>query len=577
MEEKNLHSSNLQKLTASGKNISKMESREAGSSKILSIGGKASYNIVKVPKAPLMACLTCTLCNNLFFEATTICECLHTFCEDCIRQRLSEDEENCCPMCNVLLGCLPLEKLRVDNQLRDLTEKIFPRKRSISSTSPISAPFKRKERSLLSLGVQAISSPSNPDSATQKGKPTMRKGYSTNALEEVEDRSRIGYGVTRKTGDADEYSLQRASLAVPFDATASDSTSFAQLTKGDGKLSSLGKAPKELQRSDPAVRIPMDEQGSLSSFGRYFGLHSKLSAISLSHNHTGNKEDRSILSENILSASLGAKLKSGLVHEETDMPRVALDLPSLPYLANVAESDAGRSKTLSDAEPHILAANIDFSLATREGSEDVHEANNEAAESPIRSPMFGQSLSLRATKNLRRVSSQLNTPYSNNSLSKEMINRPLATNNQGLQARSPNFVSALSHEKSNEVWFTLRAAENQAADGALPQISAPYIRIRDGRLPVSLVKKYLARKLDLRSETEVEITCRGQPVVSSLPLESVQNIWLATASAAFLFPEEEIGTREPYNATCTTIDTACAKDVLMVLTYGRNRRSIVSH
>ncbi|KAJ7292337.1 hypothetical protein O6H91_Y283700 [Diphasiastrum complanatum] len=66
------------RLTASGKNISKMESREAGSSKILSIGGKASYNIVKVPKAPLMACLTCTLCNNLFFEATTICECLHT-------------------------------------------------------------------------------------------------------------------------------------------------------------------------------------------------------------------------------------------------------------------------------------------------------------------------------------------------------------------------------------------------------------------------------------------------------------------------------------------------------------------
>ncbi|KAL2613650.1 hypothetical protein R1flu_025342 [Riccia fluitans] len=79
------------------------------------------------------------------------------------------------------------------------------------------------------------------------------------------------------------------------------------------------------------------------------------------------------------------------------------------------------------------------------------------------------------------------------------------------------------------IWFALQAARNQA-DNPLPQLSSPYLRIKDGKLPVSHVKKYLVKKLGLANETEVEITCRGQPVVSSLPLESVRNIWFATAS-----------------------------------------------
>lgn len=38
---------------------------------------------------------------------------LHTVCRKCIYDKITEEELECCPICNIDLGCSPLEKLRL--------------------------------------------------------------------------------------------------------------------------------------------------------------------------------------------------------------------------------------------------------------------------------------------------------------------------------------------------------------------------------------------------------------------------------------------------------------------------------
>ncbi|KAE9619148.1 putative transcription factor C2H2 family [Lupinus albus] len=86
--------------------------------------------MVKEPryKAKVSPPLTCLLCNEFFKKATTVKECMHTFCKECIEKKIIDDNIKHCPVCNVDLGCSPLEKLREDRKLQHLREKIFPKK-----------------------------------------------------------------------------------------------------------------------------------------------------------------------------------------------------------------------------------------------------------------------------------------------------------------------------------------------------------------------------------------------------------------------------------------------------------------
>ncbi|XP_061978925.1 E3 ubiquitin protein ligase DRIP2-like isoform X3 [Populus nigra] len=103
------------------------------------------------------------------------------------------------------------------------------------------------------------------------------------------------------------------------------------------------------------------------------------------------------------------------------------------------------------------------------------------------------------------------------------------------------------------IWFLLQASQNQTKEPFLPQISKSYLRIKDGRMTVRLLMKYLVNKLGLDSESEqIEITCRGQQLVPFLTLQHVRdNIW-SPRDALTLLPESS-----------TT-------DHVMVLHYGRS-------
>ncbi|KAH0993887.1 hypothetical protein GBA52_005370 [Prunus armeniaca] len=88
--------------------------------------GLVGSQVVKRERAKLEACMTCPLCNKLFSEATTISECLHTFCRKCIYKKIIDEEVDYCPKCKADLGVSPLEKLRADNNWEDIRAKLFP-------------------------------------------------------------------------------------------------------------------------------------------------------------------------------------------------------------------------------------------------------------------------------------------------------------------------------------------------------------------------------------------------------------------------------------------------------------------
>ncbi|KAA8527701.1 hypothetical protein F0562_035430 [Nyssa sinensis] len=135
--------------------------------------------VVQVRSEKVAACMTCPICNKLFKDATSITECLHTFCRNCIYDKITEEELDSCPVCNIDLGCAPLEKLRADHILQDIREKIFSSVRNRREAkepevvASVPLPARRKERSLSSL----VSTPnvSNQTVMTRRRKPAIRK------------------------------------------------------------------------------------------------------------------------------------------------------------------------------------------------------------------------------------------------------------------------------------------------------------------------------------------------------------------------------------------------------------------
>ncbi|XP_072883213.1 polycomb group RING finger protein 6 isoform X2 [Hemitrygon akajei] len=69
--------------------------------------------------------ILCPICRGYFIDATTITECLHTFCKSCIVKHF--DNSNRCPKCNIIVHqTQPLYNIRLDRKLQDIVYKLVP-------------------------------------------------------------------------------------------------------------------------------------------------------------------------------------------------------------------------------------------------------------------------------------------------------------------------------------------------------------------------------------------------------------------------------------------------------------------
>ncbi|XWS31480.1 hypothetical protein CRYUN_Cryun23aG0080100 [Craigia yunnanensis] len=419
--------------------------------------------IVKVRREAIVECMTCPLCNKLLKDATTISECLHTFCRKCIYDKIQEEELECCPICNIDLGCVPLEKLRPDHNLQDVRAKIFPLKRrkvkAPEVLPPVTMPTRRKERSLSSLVVNA------PKVSTQ----TTMTGRRTKA-------------VARKAG-----ALRGSSFSVE----------------------------KPVKREEDSMEDHQESASSPETLNK-FTLNKRQCTSSAEPSQHTNKEENG-------GESWVGKLD------------LLKPLNCLVEVANRTKSFKSNSQSSDSKVEPTRVPNIEAQICKTKNKEDkcktkVEDEKNSAG------PATSETVT---PKKLRRIRRRRASGFGDSGISPQAV----------LNAAGPK------HERRiGPVWFSLVASEDQEGEAPLPQIPANYLRIKDGNMPVSCIQKYLMKKLDLTDEAEVEIKCMGQPVVPTLQLYNLVDLWLQTASTSQRVPAS-VG--------------SSAKDFVMVLAYAR--------
>lgn len=84
-------------------------------------------NVVVVPQRTLLGevneHITCPLCRGYYIDATTIVECLHSFCRSCIIKHLQA--KSYCPVCEMMINSAK-PNIKLDKALQDIVYKLVP-------------------------------------------------------------------------------------------------------------------------------------------------------------------------------------------------------------------------------------------------------------------------------------------------------------------------------------------------------------------------------------------------------------------------------------------------------------------
>lgn len=110
------------------------------------MGGRSDRSNSRARCVELNEFISCIICEGYLIDATTVIECLHSFCKTCIVKHLKTD--NTCPRCKTLVHkTKPLRGLRSDPTLQDIVYKVVPglykdemvRRRSLYQENPDAA------------------------------------------------------------------------------------------------------------------------------------------------------------------------------------------------------------------------------------------------------------------------------------------------------------------------------------------------------------------------------------------------------------------------------------------------------
>lgn len=413
---------------------------------------KMSNNqVVKLRRKAIAACMTCPICNKLLRDATTIPECCHTFCRKCIHKKLTDEELECCPLCNIDLGCVPLEKLRPDHSLQDVRGKIFPSKhtrvKAPEVVPSVTLPLRRKERSLSSLVVN-----------------TPRVSPQTNLTGK---RSRVP---PRKKPRGSTFS-----------------------------------ADKSVKKEDDSMEDHQDSSSSREISNKFTQkLRQKSSTPELSSDPSPDKET-----------------KNGKVDVWNP----------LNYLVEVAN----RSKS---------------SKFTSQGSNVKSEPQNtQKSEGNARKPKGKDQLK---RSKIQDENGQSDVDVTESAKPKKI--RRYRKKKAGSQAVVDADANNAAREKRiNPIWFHLVPSEEQEGE-PLRQIEGSFVRLKDGNIPVSVIQKFVMSKLKLGSEHEIELRCMGQPMVPTMLLANLMELWLQ---------------KQPTSQTVSVMIGSSAKEYMMEISYAR--------
>ncbi|XP_024964885.1 E3 ubiquitin protein ligase DRIP2-like isoform X2 [Cynara cardunculus var. scolymus] len=426
----------------------------------------SNNQVVKIPRDAISACMTCPICNKLFRDATTIPECLHTFCRKCIHKKLTDEELECCPICNIDLGCVPLEKLsKPDHNLQDIRAKIFPSKRrrvkAPEVVPSVTLPLRRKERSLSSLVVSTPRVSTQTTMTGKRSKAAARKklrGPSFSVEKSVKNEE------DSMDDHQDSSSSREISNKLTQNLGQNSSTPEPSSDPSPDKETKNGSGPR-----DGKVDLwkPLNYLVEVANRSKSSKFTSQSSAVKSPPQHTPKSEGHG-------RKPKGPPLKRSKFQDENG--RSDVDVTESAKPKKIRKNRKNKADMLGESDVATLQAALDA------------DANNAPREKRI-----------------------------------------------------------------NPIWFHLVPSEEQEGE-PLGQIEGSFVRLKDGNIPVSIIQKFVMSKLKLGSENEVELRCMGQPLVPSLLLGNLMELWLQT---------------QPTSQTVSVVIGSSAKEYMMEILYAR--------
>uniref|UniRef100_A0A7N0SVV3 E3 ubiquitin protein ligase DRIP2 n=1 Tax=Kalanchoe fedtschenkoi TaxID=63787 RepID=A0A7N0SVV3_KALFE len=393
---------------------------------------------------------------------------------------------DCCPVCNIDLGCIPVEKLRPDHNMHDIVSKVFPPKKSMVKapevTVPsISLPLKRKERSLSSLVV------STPKVSVQ----TNLIGRRTKAPKRSAAQGGSQFSGEVPNKKEEEY----------IDNCAESSSSEA-----------LNKFPNKHQLKETSTTTPYSSNLKCPGGAGETGIEPR----------ERNAKLWTPLNC-LLEVATGTKPSKFDYQDVKNANQESDGFSKKEYLIsrNKAKSDKP-----DEGESYMFGSN----------EREIRHRMKVEEEDKARTLLAGEvrSRRLHAMKRKRSAAAAKLVP--------------------------PQVVMNAMRDKQDRrnspIWFSLVASVEQEGCSPLPQISANYLRVKDGNLPVVFIQKYLTKKLDLANESEVQVMCHGQTMHPSLRLHDLVDLWVKATSRT--------------KKVSTTMVGASAKDFVMILSYARS-------
>ncbi|KAF4389299.1 hypothetical protein G4B88_003112 [Cannabis sativa] len=403
--------------------------------------------VVKVRADMVAQRLKCNLCQNFLDDATTIVECLHSFCRVCIVKKITEEGCNTCPVCKVELGAVPLDKLRSDYNLKQLREKLFPPK--------------------------LIPKP-NPETKTKKA---------NNKEAEAHDESHSMYSSVPVTAKEKERSL-------------------SSLADTECKKNAAGSSKNRVQ--------------NMSTENNAKILKEKVAASDIKTDDQANTQEATVTNNPVL----------------TDPPATVSKVQGKRFRGR-GRGRGGSHSRGKDSAPTLSKTEAIVQLTSATVTEGQHSVP------PVESK--GSDFSTEGQHSVP-VESKESEPATERQNS-------VRVESKGSEPAEIRFFSP--------IWFSLIASHDQKVYPPLPQLSSRFLRVKDDTLTVSLIKKYIVKKLNLSSESEVEILLKGEPMSSALQLRSLLDIYGQSMSS------ENI----------ETSPGSSGEDVVMDLTYARKAQS----
>ncbi|XP_059317422.1 E3 ubiquitin protein ligase DRIP1-like isoform X1 [Lycium ferocissimum] len=501
-------------------------------------------------QASIKSVLTCRICKKLFKEVTIIEECCHRFCKKCITRTITEEKLHVCPVCNLDLGVAPLQKIRPDHQVQEIRDIFSAKRREYIERGLIQDSSKKGETKKLAHEDNNSDNMliDNPlPTAAAVATSSRRKEKSISSLVNttpVDDQVPVQQNVLTTGRRRRSRSRNANNNALRFQELAKFYNVEVNQIKGDHQPGSSniplfsGKATtKNKQQVESAA---------------YAAESSKNDTISKKGKGTEPLDGMNDLWEplNTLVTDKGVTLANSNKSKFTE------PVPNFTPLFNLYDEDEEDDDEKDDEEyvpsPKTRERKVSKQNIVHQKEEKKSNVVPAAAAAPSTSNNNNNDRGKgKKGRRGRKKKETNNIPAggggggSSNNVAQVGVAHEAAATSSGTRL----------NERVNSIWFNLVASDKQECPSPLPQISSRYIKIKDANMPVSYTKKYIALKLSLQSEDEVELRMLGIPLrLPEQPLRQLTDFWLHAAPNSGIRKAKVGGS---------------AKDFVMVFTYGR--------